>query len=156
MANGKDFENKISKGLQKITKKELGFFIKSPTPMQMVPTTEGYIMTYANKALCDFIGIYQGKFILIEAKEISGTRFEFRRLKDHQLQQLSAIKKYGGYAWIYFNLIKLKKIVAVPIDSYLVSLTQTSKKSINIDTLNEIGYEINLAELIDFFNQEVN
>ncbi len=156
MGNGKNFENKISKGLQKITNKELGFFIKSPTPMQMIPTEEGYTMTYANKALCDFIGIYQGKFILIEAKEISGTRFEFRRLKDHQIQQLSAIKKYGGYAWIFFNLIKLKKVVAVPIDNYLISLNQSTKKSINIDTLNEIGYEIELANLIEFFNQEVN
>ena len=144
---GQLFENLINKELSKLSKKEFCYFIKSPTPIRMIATKEGYKMAYAEKALCDFIGIFQGKFILIEAKEISGIRFDFKRLKDHQIKQLSSIQKHGGYSIILFNVKQLNKIISVSIDKYLIYLNQTEKKSININALFELGREINSNSL---------
>jgi len=57
MSKGKKFENKILNELNQLSKKGLCFFIKSPTPIRTIPTSEGYKMVYSEKALCDFLGI---------------------------------------------------------------------------------------------------
>lgn len=150
------FENKILEKLNKLSKKEICFFIKSPTPSRMIATKNGYKMTYTEKALCDFIGIYLGKFILIEAKEISGTRFNHERLKKHQVKQLSSIRKHGGYSFIFFNVKKINKIIGVKIDDYLIHLIQTERKSININNLVKIGFEINLNNLENILTKLIN
>lgn len=150
------FEIKISNELNKLLKKEICFFIKSPTPIRMIPTKAGYKMTYTEKALCDFIGIFSNKFIIIEAKEVSGIRFDFKRLKEHQVYQLSSIQRHGGFAFLWFEIKSLNKVVSVKIQDYLIYINQTNKKSININALLEIGQEINLEKLYDYFKIQVN
>lgn len=149
---GRNLENEISKKLLSINKKGLGFFIKSPTPMKMVRTGDKIIPVYANKALCDFIGIYNSKFILIEAKNITSKRFEFDRLKDHQEIQLSAIQRHGGKSIIMFGITVENIIVVLGIDEYLVYKTQTERKSINVDVLKTIGKTITLDEVQEYID----
>ncbi len=149
---GRDFENKISKKLLKITKSERGFFIKSPTPMKMVPVNGKIIPIYANKALCDFIGIYNAKFVLIETKNLSTKRFEFKRLKDHQEKQLASIKRHGGISIILINISETNEIISLEIDDYLVFKSQTDKKSINTETLRDIGKIIDIDKMEDYIN----
>ncbi len=149
---GRNLENEISKRLLKINKSGRGFFIKSPTPMKMVHTSNGTIPVYANKALCDFVGIYNSKFILIEAKNISTSRFEFSRLREHQEKQLASIKRHGGVSLIMFGLTKENAIVILEIDEYFVFKNQTDRKSINIDTLKEIGRYIEVDQVEEFID----
>ncbi len=152
---GRNLENEISKKLLKINKIGRGFFIKSPTPMKLIRTAEGKsIPVYANKALCDFIGIYNSTFVLIEAKNISTTRFEFSRLQEHQEKQLAAIKRHGGISLIMFGITKENIIVAIEIDDYLVFKYQTERKSINVETLKEIGQIIKLEEVEEYINSK--
>lgn len=149
---GRNLENEISKKLLNINKKGLGFFIKSPTPMKMIRTEDKIIPVYANKALCDFIGIYNSKFVLIEAKNISGKRFEFDRLKDHQTKQLSAIQRHGGKSVIMFGLTDENVIAVLGIDEYLVFKSQTERKSINIEVLKEIAKIITVDEIQEYID----
>ncbi len=149
---GRNLENEISKKLLKINRVGRGFFIKSPTPMKMIHSNGKTIPVYSNKALCDFIGIYNSKFILIEAKNISTTRFEFSRLKEHQEKQLASIKRHGGVALIMFGVTIENIIVILEINDYLVFKSQTDKKSINLDILKEIGKIIDLSEIEEFIN----
>ncbi len=149
---GRNLENEISKKLLKINKAGRGFFIKSPTPMKMVHAGGKTIPVYANKALCDFIGIYNSKFILIEAKNISTSRFEFSRLKEHQEKQLASIKRHGGVSMIMFGITKENIIVILEIDDYLVFKSQTERKSINVDILKEIGRVIEIDEVEEFID----
>ncbi len=145
--SGKNLENIILDQLKKISEREQGFFIKSPTPIKNININGKYKMIYSEKALCDFVGILNKKFILIEAKEVSGNRFDFRRLKDHQIKQLSSIQKYGGISIIVFHIKMIDKIVIVKIVDYLLYLNSTNKKSINIDTLLKIGKSIDINHL---------
>ncbi len=140
MAKGKKFENSILNDLNKLSKQGKGYFIKSPTPINRIKTENGYKMVYSSKALCDFIGIWNEKFVLIEAKEVSGTRFDMKRLKDHQVKQLSSIKRHGGFGFIAFNIKQEKEIYITPIENYLVHKNQTTKKSINLESLKEISF----------------
>ncbi len=144
---GRNLENEISKKLLKINKIGRGFFIKSPTPMKMVHSEGKVIPVYANKALCDFIGIYNSKFILIEAKNVSTTRFEFSRLREHQEKQLASIKRHGGVSLIMFGIKAENIIVSLEIDDYLVYKSQTERKSITVEVLKEIGTIIEVDEI---------
>ena len=150
---GRNLENKISKKLLSINKKGLGFFIKSPTPMKMVRSGDKIIPIYANKALCDFIGIYNSVFVLIEAKNITGKRFEFDRLKEHQEKQLSAIQRHGGKSIIMFGLTEDNVIAVLGIDEYLVYKSQTERKSINVDVLKEIAKIITINEVQEYVDE---
>lgn len=149
---GRNLENEISKKLLKINKLGRGYFIKSPTPMKMVHSGGKTIPVYANKALCDFIGIYNSKFVLIEAKNISTKRFEFSRLKEHQEKQLASIKRHGGCSVIMFGITSENIIVSLEIDDYLVFKSQTDRKSINVDVLKEIGRVLELEEVEEYID----
>ncbi len=153
---GRNLENEISKKLLSINKKGLGFFIKSPTPMKMVRSGDKIIPIYANKALCDFIGIYNTKFVLIEAKNITGKRFEFDRLKEHQEKQLSSIQRHGGKSVIMFGLTEDNVIAVLGIDEYLVYKAQSDRKSINVETLKEISRLITIDEVQLYIDELVN
>ncbi len=144
--NGKTFEKDIYNQLKILENKKIGFFIKSPTPIK---TINKKIIFY-EKALCDFIGILNNKFFIIEAKEISEKRFDFRRLKEHQIKQLKLIEKYGGISIIIFNIKIKNKIVLVRINKFLNEKKKSNKKSINIDLLEKIGDSIFLNELNDY------
>ncbi len=152
MATGRKLENNISKKLLKINKSERGFFIKSPTPIKMINQNGKIVPIYSNKALCDFIGIYNSKFVLIEVKNLSGVRFEFKRLKEHQEKQLSSIRRHGGISIILIYLSTTNELFSLGIDDYLVYKTQTDKKSINIDALKNIAKLININELEEYIN----
>ena len=145
---GKNFENKILTELDKLTKYNVAYFIKSPTPFRSVPSGNTYKLVYSAKALCDFVGIYKGLFILMEAKTISGASFSLNRLKDHQLEQLTKIKNLGGLSYIIFHIKRYDKNIALSINKYLELQVNLNKKSIHIDTLVEWGYD--LGEEMDF------
>ncbi|BDV02296.1 MAG: hypothetical protein HPAVJP_1850 [Candidatus Hepatoplasma vulgare] len=145
MNNGKRIENIIEKELNKIKN---GYFIKSPTPIRI---TKDKKIIYAKKALCDFIGIYNQKFILIEIKTIT-KNFEFRRLKKHQLEQLEIIDKLGGISLIIFYLINEEKICYTNINDFREIIKNSKMKSISKENiiLKTINIEIN--NITNIFN----
>ena len=154
-SKGKEFENKLILELQKIEKKEMGFFIRSPTPMRMIKVNNIYKVIYAEKALCDFVGIFMNYMILMELKDISGTRFNIDRLKNHQIKQLSSIKRYGGLSYILFRINSIKEIYIIDINTYLVYINQTNKKSINNKIIMEIGIKLDIKKIDLFFSEEI-
>ena len=150
MSNGKEFETKIINELDKLKEHEVAYFIKSPTPFRSVPNGNSYKLIYSAKALCDFVGIYKGTFILMEAKSVSGASFAVNRLKEHQYEQLINIKNLGGLSFIVFNIQRYDKIVALSIDKYREIMVNLNKKSIHIDTLLEWGFD--LGDQLDFLS----
>ena len=56
------------------------------SPFKYLRTEQGYKFLYSSKALCDFVGIHNKKFILIECKEVSGDKFDSKRLKENQIK----------------------------------------------------------------------
>ncbi len=155
MKTGKNFENQIEEllnELDSISKKSL--FFKSPIPTIMHKNKNGYQLVFSEKALCDFYGIYQKHFVLIEAKHISGKYWNTKRLKDHQIQQLIEIKQLGGLSQIWFSLsLKRNSLFIFDIDSYLKLINQENKINLNINFIIENAKEIkkDSKELFIFF-----
>ena len=135
--NGKEFETRIINELDKLREHGVAYFIKSPTPFRSVPSGNSYKLIYSAKALCDFVGIYKGTFVLMEAKSISGASFAINRLKEHQFEQLEEIRNLGGLSYIIFYIKRYDKVIALDIDKYKELKVNLNKKSIHIDTLLE-------------------
>ncbi len=155
MKTGKRFENQIEEllnELDSISKKSL--FFKSPIPTIMHKNKNGYQLVFSEKALCDFYGIYQKHFVLIEAKHISGKYWNTKRLKEHQIEQLIMIKRLGGLSQIWFSLsLKRNSLFIFDIDSYLKLINAENKINLNINFIIENAREIkkDSKELFIFF-----
>lgn len=152
MKLGIEFENAFNKELKKIEKENKGFFIKSPTPMQKVLIDGKFKTIYSQKALCDFFGIVNKKFILIELKTISTKSFELRRLKNHQIKQLESIHKFGGISLIFFKIKNRENIILVEIQKYLDFIKKINKKSLKIEEIEKIGKKLKLNEIKNYLN----
>lgn len=151
------FELLIEQQLREINRKKIGFFIKSPTPIKKITIKKKEKYIYYQKALCDFIGILNKKFVLLELKDISKNNFELRRLKEHQRNQLIKIRKLGGESFLLFRLKKENDlIIIIRIFDYLNLIELNDKKSISIQKIKQIGYKTNLNEFIPFFIQLIN
>lgn len=149
MANGKEFEKLIINNLDRINEEGTGYFIQSPTPFRSVPFEQSYKLIYTAKALCDFVGIYKGLFVLLEAKVISGASFPYNRLKEHQVDQLSKVRKLGGISFILFHIKRHDQVVALSINEYLKIMESSDKKSIHISEIQEKGITIGDSLLLD-------
>lgn len=150
---GSFLENIVRNSLYKINKNNKGFFIKSPTPNNRVYMNGNHSFIYSSKALCDFIGIYCNKFVLIECKEISGKFFEIKRLKDHQLKQLNKIQEHGGISYIFFYSKLENIIIILNINQYNDIVLNLKIKNIKLNELKENGFLItNFKKSIDIEN----
>ncbi len=116
--NGNEWERQLNKLLKQLDPKKF-FFIKFPTPTRLKKKNNNFDLVYSDKALCDFIGINNGQFILIETKTINGKYWETRRLKKHQIEQLSLISNLNGISLIFFYVEHIEKIVIYSIEEYI-------------------------------------
>ncbi|RKX67023.1 MAG: hypothetical protein DRP42_01670 [Tenericutes bacterium] len=148
---GNELEQKIWENLKLLNSDELGFFIKSPTPTKAVPINGEYKFVFSAKALCDFVGICEKKFVLIEVKEVSGPRFDVKRLKKHQLNQLRKIKSYGGISLVIFLIREYDKIYVLTVDQYDDIFLNLERKSIRIDTIVEKGIHLDTSNYLDLY-----
>ncbi len=135
MKSGKKFEKQIEELLNTLGKtSSKSLFFKSPIPTIMHKGRNGFQLVFSEKALCDFYGIYREKFVLIEAKHISGKYWNTKRLKNHQIQQLIKIKKLGGISQIWFSLsLKQNYLFVFNINEYLDLLSSEEKVNLNIN-----------------------
>ncbi len=138
MKNGSEFENKLINYFDnEITNKNEGIIIKSETPIKQTISKDGKRkIIYHRKALCDFVGLYKNRFILIEAKEITGKMFQLNRLKFHQIDQLSKVENLGGKSFIIFNIKLKKEIWLISISSYKTFIKTLNKKSFNLNNFD--------------------
>lgn len=156
---GKKLENIINKTLRVLNDDKLGYFMKSPIPNKALPNGNGgYKFIYSAKALCDFIGIYRERFILIEAKQVKDKRFAKKRIKQHQIDQLINIYDNGGMSFIIFYIDCLDKYIAMDIQCYLKIDEIENKKSIPVNALVNHGFELQINDddrlnIMDLFNK---
>ncbi len=150
---GNEWEKKLLKYLEKLCLEKQCFFFKSQTPTIMKKINGKYTLVYSKKAICDFIGIYNEKFVLIEAKSINNQYWDTRRLKEHQKQQLKKIKKLKGISVIIFYIKIMDKVLIMTIDEYLDLLEINKKQNINIKILSNFGRisENNEKDIIELF-----
>lgn len=122
---GKNFEKQVEFSLTKMTTKGFGYFVKSPTPIKIIKINYRYgypqitNAVFEKTALCDFYGIVNKQFILIETKEVQGDYFNKNNLKSHQIHQLQQINFHGGISLILLYFKKSNTIIGLEINEFL-------------------------------------
>ena len=117
-------------------------FYKSPIPTVMRKQKNIFFLVYTEKALCDFYGIYNKRFILIEAKNISGKYWDKSRLKEHQINQLKMIDSLGGKSFIFFNIEDDDYFFIFEINNYLKNIESIKTRNVKRESIFNLGVKI--------------
>lgn len=131
------FEEKILRSLNNMTVPS--HFIKSPTPVSVQESignkiTKGY---YKESALNDFVGSYNGNFILIEAK-VADERLNYSRIKKHQINSLRETDASGGIALLVILFQKYNKVMVLEYKEMIMSYKKGTSIKVKDDSLTEI------------------
>lgn len=102
------------------------------------------IVRFNIKRPFDILLIHDGKPVGIEAKMVKETSLPFERIKEHQIEALSALNKAGGKGFVVVNFkgyASANRLFAIDIDSYFkiqhLVLHEREKKSFNIRDIED-------------------
>ena len=101
----------------------------------------------------DYNGIYKGRYIDFEAKEIqSKTSFPLTNIHPHQIEHLKKITEHGGIGFIIVRFTTLNETYYLSYKNFKEFLDKFSRKSIPIEYFKEKGYLIkdSLRPRIDY------
>lgn len=128
--------------------KNIAIVHKKPTPIKVVNVeyknkdhkiTEAY---FEKQSTTDYNGIYNGKYIDFEAKEVNGKNFPIRNIHKHQLEHIFNVINKGG---ISFIIVRFKTInETYYLDGIVLKnyLDNNSKSYIPLDYFIESGFLI--------------
>lgn len=151
---GMNLENELNESNNYYKAHNIALIYKKPTPVQIVkvdyPSRQKAVIKEAyfqQPSTTDYNGIYKGKYIDFEAKEISSkTSFPLQNIHAHQIEHIKQVANLGGITFIIVKFTKLNKVYlldgSITVDLY-ESYKKNGPKSISIKTFMEKGYEIN-------------
>ncbi len=123
---------------------------KKPTPVQIVKVD--YPVRSAAKIIeayfkvpstTDYNGIYKGKYIDFEAKEIGNKRtFNFNLIHKHQIEHLERVIDHGGIGFIIIAFTAHQEIYLLDAKDMIMFYQDSSKKSITYEEVKNHGYLI--------------
>lgn len=131
--------------------KNIALVYKKPTPIKIV-TVEFDSMKNATikkaffekPSTTDYNGIYKGKYIDFEAKEVkSKSNFCLTNIHKHQLEHLFKVVEHGGISFIIVRFNYYNKTYLLFSDKLKEFIDSNKRKSIPIEYFEEYGYLIN-------------
>ncbi len=147
---GMGLENDLSTTNEFYRLNDIAIIYKKPTPITISKVDypsrleavikEGYFRT---PSTTDYNGIYKGKYIDFEAKEVaSKTAFPLYNIHDHQIKHLENIYRHGGIGFIIVRFTTLNKTFLLTIECLLNFLNNSKRKSIPLEYFEKNGYII--------------
>ena len=126
---------------------DIAYIYKKPTPIKLVNVDykkglikEAYFKT---PSTTDYNGIYKGKYIDFDAKEVKGKdSFVLSNLHKHQLEHLIKVLEHGGISFIIVRFYINNKTYLLPTDKIVYFIKNYERKSIPLSYFLENGYEI--------------
>lgn len=126
----------------------IALIYKRPTPIKVVKVdyekgvkiTEAY---FSEKSTTDYNGVYQGRYIDIEAKSTqSKTSFPLSNITAKQFEHLQNVLHHGGLAFFIIEFIKHQKAYIVEAKNVIDFKNNEERKSIPFSMFEELGSEI--------------
>ncbi len=122
---------------------------KKPTPIQIVKVdyprrsaakiVEAYFKT---PSTTDYNGLYRGKYIDFEAKELQKKHFPFQNIHPHQIEHLRKIVHHQGIAFLVISFTKEDEVYLLEATYMIEKYDMATKKSLSYDEIKENGYLI--------------
>lgn len=151
---GINLEKELNESNQYYKAHQIALVYKKPTPIQIVkvdyPKRQKAVIKEAyfqSPSTTDYNGIYKGKYIDFEAKEItSKTAFPLQNIHSHQIEHIKGVIELGGIAFIIIKFTNLNKVFLldgmITVNAY-ENFKKDGPKSLSIKFFMEKGYEIN-------------
>lgn len=145
---GMNLEEDIIQSNEYYLRNKMALIYKRPTPIQVVKVdyqkspkiTEAY---FSEKSTTDFNGVYQGRYIDIEAKSThSKTSFPLSNITKKQLEHLENVIEQGGLAFFIIEFVKHAKTYIVEARQIIDFKNSEERRSIPFTQFEEIGREI--------------
>ena len=153
---GMKFESLIQNKCEELKKNGVALINKVPTEIKMIRNGARIVNAFAveQSKFVDFVGIYKGKAIAIEAKETKNkTSFPFGNIKDTQIQFLNKWTELGGLGYYIIRFEENKKVFLVISEDMHKCMSTINRKSVpyNYCVESEDFIEIDYKKL-DFEN----
>ncbi|HOO67865.1 MAG TPA: Holliday junction resolvase RecU [Bacilli bacterium] len=147
---GMGLENDINLTNSYYLEKDIAVIYKKPTPIKVTKVSYDCIGNkrvkdafYEKPSTTDYNGLYKGKYIDFEAKEIKNSNiFPIINIHKHQIEHLSRINKHGGIAFIIVRFCNNNTTYLLEINKLISFIDNNKRKSIPIEYFEDCGYII--------------
>ena len=143
---GKGLERIIDLANNKYRNAGVADINKIPTPVQI---TEDYGRTVKGRkekaTWVDYCGIYNGKAVIFDAKQVSGTSFPLTNLEQHQYNLLKSWHEKGAVAFLLVYFSKQNKYYYLPFNTLKWAKERAEsggRKSIALDEFETMAQEV--------------
>ena len=146
---GMDLENDINNTNSYYLDNDIAIVYKKPTPIKVSKVNYNKNHTIITEAFyempstTDYNGIYKGKYIDFDAKEVkSSSSFAICNLHVHQLKHLKRVKEHGGISFLIVRFYKNNITYLIEIDEIIDYINSENRKSIPIDYFESKAHRI--------------
>lgn len=119
-------------------------------------------LRFSRKNPFDYIMYDKPNLFALELKTVQGKSISFERSKEdsgdihyHQIAGLNEWAKFGAICGFIINFRELEKTVFLPIEKFNELIEQTTKKSLNINDMEDCVIIINQKKLRTRFRYDV-
>ena len=142
--------------------KDIAVIYKKPTPVKVTKVEyncskirDGF---YECPSTTDYNGIYKGKYIDFEAKEVNKmSSFPLKNIHKHQIEHLNKIINHGGISFIIVRFCDINSTYLLFTSKLMEFINNNDRKSIPLEYFKEYGYlikesyipRINYLKIID-------
>ena len=146
---GMDLENDINNTNSYYLDNDIAIVYKKPTPIKVSKVNYNKNHTiiteefYEMPSTTDYNGIYKGKYIDFDAKEVkNSSSFALSNLHAHQLKHLKRVKEHGGISFLIVRFYKNNITYLIEIDEIIDYINSENRKSIPIDYFESKAHRI--------------
>lgn len=146
---GMDLENDINNTNSYYLDNDIAIVYKKPTPIKVSKVNYNKNHTIITEAFyempstTDYNGIYKGKYIDFDAKEVkNSSSFALPNLHAHQLKHLKRVKEHGGISFLIVRFYKNNITYLIEIDEIIDYINSENRKSIPIDYFESKAHRI--------------
>ncbi len=146
---GMDLENDINNTNSYYLDNDIAIVYKKPTPIKVSKVNYNKNHTIITEAFyempstTDYNGIYKGKYIDFDAKEVkNSSSFALSNLHAHQLKHLKRVKEHGGISFLIVRFYKNNITYLIEIDEIIDYINSENRKSIPIDYFESKAHRI--------------
>lgn len=133
--------------------KDIAIIYKKPTPIKIVKVDFDKIKSatitqafFECPSTTDYNGIYKGKYIDFEAKEVKDkTSFSLSNIHNHQIDHLFKVLDHGGISFIIVRFCKINKTFVLQSECLKSFINLDKSKSISLEYFEEFGILIDEA-----------
>lgn len=122
---------------------------KRPTPIQIVESLGARVTGYFHQqSQCDYVGVYQGKYLDYECKETNQKSLPLSNFHLHQILHMKQVLKQQGIAFVIIRFVAADEIYLLDANHVIHFWDNQSKgcrKSIPLNYVREHGTYIKIG-----------